>query len=544
MDELQNISRGPVVRASVPMDGFQGPEVIDIAGPGLKRDYAGLLEYWQMIRRHKGAVVLATILGGVLAFLLTLSSTRVYQARTSLEIQALNDEFLNMRNVNPTASDGSSGFDVDIQTQVKILQSNRMLDRVRQKLDARPHPTNLQPSDRLGLWRQVLNLNPPQQADLWREALGTAAGGVRVRSSSSHRIIDVTCDSTSPQLATDFCNLLAQEFIDQNLEVRWQSTEYTGQWLTKQLQDLKIKLEQSQSELQAYASQTGLVVTGDNRDTQEARLADLQKELSAAQTDRITKQSQYEMAVASPPGALPGVVDDPTLKETQAALSELESKLAQLQVTFTPKNADVKRTQAQIAVLEASLERARANVMKRIRNEFEAAERRESLLLNAYDEQMELVSGQAEEMAHFNLLKREVDSSRALYENLQQKLKEASIASALRASNIRVVDAADTPTSPYKPSVSRTLNVGLLFGLATGIAFAVMRERANRTLQDPGDAAYYLGLPELGVIPAGTYANPNGPAVVVRIGGSRGRAAERIARTAVKRTGFVGDRIR
>ena len=137
--------------------------------------------------------------------------------------------------------------------------------------------------------------------------------------------------------------MLTQEYIDQNLEVRWQSTEYTGQWLTKQLQDLKIKLEKSEEELQAYARETGLVVTGENSDSEETRLADLQKELSAAQTDRISKQSKYEMAVASPAGALPEVLDDATLKETQAALGELQAKLAQLQVTFTPQNAEVKR---------------------------------------------------------------------------------------------------------------------------------------------------------------------------------------------------------
>ena len=140
MDELQHIPRSPLARAQ-PADGFggfQGPDVIDVGGPALKRDYSGLLEYWQMLRRHPGAVVLATILGGVLGFLLTLPSSRVYQARTSLEIQGLNDEFLNMRNVNPTASEGSSGLSVDIQTQVKILQSNRLLERVRQKLEAGP----------------------------------------------------------------------------------------------------------------------------------------------------------------------------------------------------------------------------------------------------------------------------------------------------------------------------------------------------------------------------------------------------------------------
>src|SRR5947209_6926807 len=117
MEELQHIPRGSLRHANVPVEGFaswQGPAPIEIAGPGLKRDYAGVLEYWQMIRRHKGAVVLTTVLSGAIGFLMTLSSARVYQARTSLEIQGLNEEFLNMRNVNPTAPEGKSGMDVDV----------------------------------------------------------------------------------------------------------------------------------------------------------------------------------------------------------------------------------------------------------------------------------------------------------------------------------------------------------------------------------------------------------------------------------------------
>ena len=69
---------------------------------GLKRDYAGLLEYWQMIRRHKRAVVLAALLGGIIGYLVTVPAPRMYGAHTTLEIQSLNEEFLNMRNVNPT----------------------------------------------------------------------------------------------------------------------------------------------------------------------------------------------------------------------------------------------------------------------------------------------------------------------------------------------------------------------------------------------------------------------------------------------------------
>src|SRR5262245_31650090 len=137
-----------------------GPEqlTIDVPGPGLKRDYAGLLEYWQMIRRHKGAVVLATFVGGMAGFALTLTNPRVYQARTTLESQGLNQEFLNMKNVTPTVESAGYDIDADIQTQVKILQSRALMTRVRGKLTDRPRPDNLQPSDRLGVWRKALKL--------------------------------------------------------------------------------------------------------------------------------------------------------------------------------------------------------------------------------------------------------------------------------------------------------------------------------------------------------------------------------------------------
>src|SRR5262249_60722302 len=119
------------------------------------------------------------------------------------------------------------------------------------------------PTDRLGMWRKALRVNPPDADSLWKLALGSAGGGVRVKASGTNRIVEVTCDSTNPQTAADFCNTLTREYIDQNLEARWKTTEYTGEWLTKQLQDLKIKLEKQESEMQTYARATGLVFTGE-----------------------------------------------------------------------------------------------------------------------------------------------------------------------------------------------------------------------------------------------------------------------------------------
>jgi capsular exopolysaccharide synthesis family protein len=503
--ESQALSRNSYPSPNQPLstiDVTAADMTIAAPGPGLKRDYSGLLEYWQMARRHKGAVLLAIVVGGVLGFMMTLADPRIYQARTTLEYQGINEEFLDMKKVNPVA-DSSAYLDSDIATQVKILQSRALIGRVREKMVTHPQPEALQPADRLGMWRKALKISPPTTDALWKQALSSAAAGVRVRSSGATRIIDVSCDSTNGQVAADFCNTLAQEYIDQALESRWRTTEYTGQWLTKQLDDLKIKLEKQEEEMQAYANATGLVMTSEKNNAQEAQLADLEKELSTARADRIAKQSKHEMAESSPPGALPEILDDPTQKTAQSTLDELRSKLALLRVTYTTSYAEVRKVMAQIATIESSIEGTRGNVATRIRKEYEAAVRREKLLESAYQEKVHQLAGKAEETAHYNLLKRDVDGTRAMYESLTQRLKEASIASALRANNVRVVDTAERPKSPYKPDVAQRVTLGLVLGLVVGVAFSVLRERADRTLQDPGDVSYYLHVPELGVVPVG-----------------------------------------
>ena len=509
MNELQRIPPGQqIIPATATVLPSAQLPVSEIPGAGLKRDYAGVLEYWQMIRRHPAAIIFVTVLGGIIAFVSTLPQPRIYQARTTLEIQGMNDDFLNMKSVNPTIQE-NSGADpgYDIQTQVKILQSRSLTKRVLAKFRTRTPGDGLNPSDRIATWRKALKIDPPTQDELWRKAVSTAATSIKVRASGTNRILEVSVDSTDAQVATDFVNTLTAEYIEQNLESRWQSTEHTGEWLTRQLQDLKVKLEKSSEELQSYARSTSLVYTDEKNNVDEAKLSDLQKQLSEATADRVAKQSRYEMAKATPPDAVVDVLGDSTKVATKDSLADLEGQLAKLSVQYTPNHIEVKRVQAQINAMkavQASGQQADAsNIMIKIRNEYEGAARREKLLAAAYASQTHLVSAKADEAAHYNLLKRDVDSSRMLYESMLQRLKEASIASALRASNIRVVDPAERPSIPYKPNVRQSIVVGLLGGLFFGLVFVVLREGADRTLQDPGDPAFYLSLPELGVVPVG-----------------------------------------
>ena len=491
-------------------------------------DHAGsgsLLDYWQMIRRRKATFLLITFLGGAVALLLTLPQTPVYQAKASLEVQTLNENFLNMRDVNPTASGPSYTPDYDIQTHVKVLQSNSILKGtlVRMNLGSRALPSDVRPSaleialgtaarpestaephrwKTLKAWQQRRAELLVEIKDKEELALAAAERNLRVHARPNTRLIEILYDSSDPKYAADFINALAAETIERNLQTRWEAAQHTSEWLTRQMEDLKRKLEDSQDQLQSYARNVGLVFMGEKDNLAEQRLRQVQDELSRAQADRIVKQSRYELAVDASVEALPEVLDDAGLKEYQAKLTDFRRQLAELSSSFTAAFPKIKKVEAEISAIESARDRARTNVVDRIRNEFDAARGRERLLAADYEKQLRFVSSQAAALSHYSILKGEVDTERQLYDSMVQRVKEAGLASALRASNIHIVDAAEPPKKPYKPNTGLNTALGLLSGVFFGIGYIIVRERGDRSLQEPGDTALYLETSELGVIPS------------------------------------------
>jgi capsular exopolysaccharide synthesis family protein len=468
--------------------------------PNAEHDSAGLIQYWHMLRRRKGTLIVISVLGAVIGYLATLPQTPIYQARASLELVSLNENFLNMKSANPV-DEGSSDPNEDVQTEIKILESDSLNQRVVDKM----HGLGLPPSDppRSEAWRKLLNLSDPHPVNSSEAALGYARGSLKVHAAGQTRIIELTVDSPNPQIAATYANTISTEFIDQNLETRWKTTEHTGQWLSGQLDDMRVRLEKSEEHLQQYANDAGLMFTeNDKSNVSEDKLSQIQQALTAAQTDRIIKQSRWEMANSSPADALPDILNDGTLRDYQAKITELNRQLAEQRAIYKDGYRTVERIKAQIAPLESALDQARGDVLKRIHNEYDESVRKEDLLTTDYASQRAIVTGEGSKAIQYNILKREVDSNRQLYDAMLQQLKEASLASALRASNIHVVDPAVPPGGPYKPDRRSSTMLGMLSGLFLAVGFVIVRERADRSIQDPGETPLFLNVPELGVIPA------------------------------------------
>jgi succinoglycan biosynthesis transport protein ExoP len=475
-----------------------------VVAPGLgystEPQTGSLLDYWHAISKRKFVLAALGLAGLGIGIAVTLLQAPMYRASTSIEIQDAKQDNIAAKILNPQPDSTAEDSLTNIQTQIKILQSHSLIDRALDKaqivsladLDRRPAETPP--------W---LKLFPASAEEGTRDSLvEKVAKDLKVSAVSQTRIVEISYQATDPGLAARFANAIASEFIEQNLQARGQMNRKTSDWLVSQLDEMRDKLQHSEDALQAYAREKGLIYTGDKQNISEGKLRELQTELSRAQADRVDKQSRSEIARNASPESVPEVLNDANLRAMENNLTGLREQEAQMRVTFKPDYANAKRLHAEIESLQSAIESKRTMIISRLENELDESKRREQLLGAAYALQTRLVTDDSQKSIQYDMLKHEVDTNRQIYGVMLQRVKESGIASALSATNVRVVDPAKAPLHPYKPNLPMNAAASLLCGLILGVAVIVIQSKADGTVQEPGDAGMLLGIPELGVIPA------------------------------------------
>lgn len=471
--------------------------------------------YWRVLAKRRWTI-LATLLAifGV-TLIATLKETPLYRAHAMLEIEKENPNILTVQELFQL-EDVSDSY---LVTQYKVLQSESLARRVISRLHldqlrefnpyapAHPVPHNgVGGASLLGLLTPYVPNARAEQAVLKRFEDDLSVDPVR-----QSRLVEIGFESRDPHLAAQIVNTLADGYIEQNLENRWDATQKATEWLSQQLDGLKIKLEKSEDELQRYAEQNGLLYLesdqGKTENIVDERLRQLQEELTAAQADRYQKESLYRLVQAGDFGSLPGAVDNKLMQDLTFRLAEMDGQYAQLSATFNPDYPTLKALQDEIDSTRNTLDTERQRVAQKITDEYTAARRREALVEQAFQDQEKTANIAAARAVQYNILKREVDTNRQLYEGLLERMKEAGVSAGLKASNIRVVDQAVSPVKPVKPRVLLNLSLGFVLGLGGGIALAFLCEHLDNTLKTAEDVERYLLTPALAMIPSAASLN-------------------------------------
>jgi succinoglycan biosynthesis transport protein ExoP len=466
------------------------------------------LNYLTLLWRRKYWVLAAALVGLAAGVAYVVFTPPIYRASAMLEVVGFNESFMGMNQFDPQAGTGSySATAANIQTQIRILQSANLINRAVERVNLELTPMLPASSSIFGKARAMLQVVPQEPVEFMRQAVYMASRNVSARGVGASRLIEVSCQSTAPDIAASFINALATEYVTQNSQFRSSSATRTAQWLESQLEEARNKLEQADARLQDFIRKEGIAFVLDQNTLADSKLRQLQADLSALQADRITKQSKYELAKSSPIDSLPEILDDGTLRGLRDRLTELRRERAQLTATLTPEHYRVKRIDAQIQEVEQTMQREKANLVKRIQNDYEAALTREKLMANAYATQSRAVVGQADKAGQYGLLKREVEMARQVYNLLLQQYNQSAVVAAVPTNTVRVVETAMPVSQPSKPSPLRDIPLSAGLGAALGYGAVLLVEmirlrRLSRVFVAPGHAGTALNVPELGVIPA------------------------------------------
>lgn len=472
-------------------------------------------EYLRTLNRHRVLLALCACAGILLALLSGFWTLPVYATRTSLDIRSLNNDFMNMRSVAPTGENTPAEADTNLQTQIKLLQSDTLVNETVDHMLSQPHPETLDREDMFSRMRRAFHLGRPAPI-AYKEALGDAAQHFKVKPLGLTRLVEISCDAWNAQLAADFCNSLISTYQQQDLQVRSQEATEVSGWLTRQVADIRQRVQQTQGELEKAVGNNGLRLSQANTSIGEQRLQALQSEVVKAQADRIAKEAaaDQDRNASATPGTLAEVQQDPAHRAYEIRLAELRSQMAALTPTLTASNPKVIALQQQIQEAQSGLQATASNSVARDRNDLLAARHREELLTLTYNAELATVSSDLQQSAKVSLLRSEMDSEQQLYQTLLQRAREAGFASAMQAATIRVIDPAQIPGMPASPRRSMEFLVGLLLGLVAGVVTAFYRERTQNVFRLPGELMRILDVQELGVIPAGltqgrSFASPN-----------------------------------
>ena len=460
-----------------------------------------LYDYLLILRKHQWLILSFLVAVVTIVSIATFRMQPVYVATARILIDRENSNTLPF----PGTDSYDYMMDIDnyIETQSKILTSETLaLQTIRNSgLSARPEFAAPGGSSEALASGSLANQKRPPE-------LGVFLGSLSVKRVPNSRLMDVSFESTDPQLAARIVNAHLENYIEQNFRSRYEATSQASTWLTDQLNELKIRVQKSEDARIAYERQNQIWTVDDKQNITTQRLSDINKALTEAQSERMRKEALYEFAKGGNLDAVPEVRSNPLLMELNKKRSDIASQYTEALGQYGPNFPKVQRFRAQMKELDETVEKEKQNIADNIENEYRESRQRETLLGSALDQQKTAVNQMAEKMVEYNILNREAETNKTLYDGLLTKLKEAGISAGLRSSNIRIVDPAMIPSTPARPSKIRNVALSFLVGLVGGIGLALMREYLDNTVKTPDDVESLSRLPSLAVVPQ--FADSNG----------------------------------
>jgi succinoglycan biosynthesis transport protein ExoP len=444
-----------------------------------------LAHYLWILRRHRWKILAFVFTCVTITLIVSARLTPIYESTVTVDIDRQMPSAIIGQDATRSPVNDADQF---LATQVKLIQSDSVLRPVAQQFHL------------LDLEKDASDVTPEKSSQSEDDA-PILLKTLKVTRPPNTYLLLISYRSAQPRLAADVANAVARSYVQHTYSIRFRSSALLADFMEKQLEELKAKMERSSAALAQFERELNVINPEEKTSILSARLLQLNTEYTNAQTDRVRKESAWNSVQSGTLEAAQVSTQGENLKTLAAKLDEARQKFADTKTHFGPNHPEFRKAAVQVEEIERQLQQSRKNAAQRVEVEYHESVNRESMLQKAVTETKADFDRLNARSFEYQSLKREADADKSLYEELVRKIREAGINAGFQNSSIRIADPARAGHRPVFPNLKLNVLLAFLFSSLLAVGFAVLTDVLDGSVRDPEQVHSLFHTEVLGSLP-------------------------------------------
>jgi capsular exopolysaccharide synthesis family protein len=317
------------------------------------------------------------------------------------------------------------------------------------------------------------------------------------------QLVNISFVANDPKFAANVANTIADEYLLYVRESKIEPTLEARERLVKEVDSMREKLRASEENLNHHIAKSRNIFLNEDKGYESLitkKLSKLFEKMDEATSDRISREAIYREVKKSGID-YSAVLQNPVIQSLTIEYSNLESEYYNLLKVHKPVYPTMVRMKKQIDQLKERIGEEEQRIVNSLDSDYKIALKREMFLSSAIEKLQQDVTASQQNIIQLQMLNREVETNRDIYNSLLQRLKELGVSAALTESNIQIIDRAAVPYKPFKPNKALNIILSLIIGLFGGVLLAFFTEYFDNSVKTVEDIEYRVDMPVLGMVP-------------------------------------------
>jgi succinoglycan biosynthesis transport protein ExoP len=490
--------------------GFGNPSSLE---EGHAPSQLSLFELLRVLRVRRKIILGTAAVVVVLAAAIVMQLTPFYTATAVV----LLDQRKNSADTSDSALPDLPSDQPTVQNQVQILNSLELAGRVVDKLKLEKDPGFNPKPDFLSTVLQYLNplhwmpgragkqANLPGMSPERNAVLHRLLSGLTVSPIGLSTAINVSFSSPDPYKAAIVANGVADAYVEDQLEAKFDATQKATQWLSGRIQNLSKQAEVADAAVQSYKAQNHITTAPDGMSVVEQQIRDVNSQLVVAKADLAEKQANYNnLASLQRTGQAANasqVLSSPLIATLRAQETDLNRQQADLTSRYLPSHPKILDLQAQKENLENKINEEIQRIAESVRNGVSIAAAHVGSLQQSLAQLESQGAGQDKSSVQLTALQSAATSTRSMYEAFLGRLSQTQGREGIQTPDARVISNAEIPNAPSFPKKALTVGLAIPAGLVLGMMLALLVERLDNGFRTAAHLESVLGLPVMSAVP-------------------------------------------